>query len=85
MFVLVFARKDIERPEDAELENSLCDYEIVGAEVVSLFHRPSLTGVFVFDENAGSLPLHVDECIEVWRIAVFLLSLVVEDSEYRIP
>ena len=58
---------------------------MVGAEIVSLVHRPTVPDVLDFHEYARSFPLHVNEPVDHRPVAVLLLFLVVERAESRIP
>lgn len=56
----------------------------MGREIILRLHRPSLSGVHELYENAGFVPLDVDERVVVGAVAVFLLILVVPHSEHGI-
>ena len=56
----------------------------MSGKVVCLVERPSHVYVDDLDEDARSLPLHIDERIDYRAVAILFLVLVMEHSEYRV-
>ena len=49
-----------------------------GYEAAGRIHGPAHVGIDQLEEDAGPLPLDVDECVDVGAVAVFAVGLVVE-------
>ena len=75
-------RKYVERPGDAELDDSLGMDVAVAAEVIHIFlPRPALVDVLALYENAGPLPLQIEENVYIGAVAISFSLLVVEHSD----
>ena len=79
-----FAGLEVERPEQPEFYHPLGIDIMMGREVIRRI-EPAHRRILYLYENAGTLPLGVDEEIDDGPVLVASLVLIVEDAQSRVP